>query len=504
VGIGQQLPGALQGWLVRLPLTVWPVPEAPFVFLNLLSFGALCVFAWYCRRRLPSLPEWLVWGSLLSLPWTLNFSTHIVNTSFILPAGIAFFLGFFEASPAFRAGLIPLPLAWALMGAAIPFMAQVHMSWVLLPPYVVFTAIDLVRRNRGATAVAALAFLVGVVSTGSLLLPTILRYGWPSGDAGSVVGFYPGNAGEAISVIARFLSFPAFETNRFLGLTTADRVMVFWRQPWILPFAIFVTILGFVQPVMMAIAWVKRRGAEDAAWNRMRWLAALTVLWIGVAFMFSARRPLAHTFYVMFPVAFLYAAYWWVRSATPHWHRLAAAAITAGIVMHIGLAIDRAPRLSMYVDRALVAQAIAARNDRFLGDRRDSAQETQDRRPRAIDPVPDADAWLRADPAADLAITASEWTPLGVADVSRFSLSILNRSEAAAYLDLRYTTRYLNASGDQIAVREGVIKEIVQPGEERSWRDLTDGTTPEGAASAEIRIVTAEKCIPAVSGRASA
>ncbi|MGE0706237.1 MAG: hypothetical protein AB7P22_20130, partial [Vicinamibacterales bacterium] len=457
----------------------------------------LSLLAWYCRRRLPALPAWLVWSALLTLPWTLNFSTHVVNTSFILPAGIAFFLGFLEASPAFRAGLLPLPLAWALMGAAIPFVAQVHMSWVLLPPYVAFAAIDLVRRNRGRTAVATLAFLIGAASTGSLLLPTILRYGWSSGDAGSVVGFYPGNAVDAVTVAARFLSFPAFETNRFLGMTTADRVMVFWRQPWALPFAIFVTILGFVQPVMMAIAWFRRSGARDAEWDRVRWLAALTVLWIGVAFMFSARRPLAHTFYVTFPVAFLYAAYWWARSATPRWHLLAVAAIAAGVVMHAGLALDRAPRLSLYVDRPLVERAIAVRNDRFLGDRRDSLQETQDRQPRAIDPVPDPDGWLHADPTTDLVITASEWAPLGIADVSLFNLSIHNRSRAAAYLDLRYATRYLNADGDQIAAREGVIKEIVQPGEERSWRELTDGTAPEGAASAEITLVTAEKCIPA-------
>ena len=31
-----EIPGALQGLLVGLPLRVWPVPEAPYVFLNLL------------------------------------------------------------------------------------------------------------------------------------------------------------------------------------------------------------------------------------------------------------------------------------------------------------------------------------------------------------------------------------------------------------------------------------------------------------------------------------
>src|ERR1700677_5095708 len=42
-----QLPGALQGLVIGLPLKVWPIPESPYVFLNLLSFAGLCFLAWY-------------------------------------------------------------------------------------------------------------------------------------------------------------------------------------------------------------------------------------------------------------------------------------------------------------------------------------------------------------------------------------------------------------------------------------------------------------------------
>src|SRR5437588_9863941 len=50
VARGVQVPGALQGLLVGLPLTAAPFPEAPFVFLNLLSLASLCLLAWYCTR----------------------------------------------------------------------------------------------------------------------------------------------------------------------------------------------------------------------------------------------------------------------------------------------------------------------------------------------------------------------------------------------------------------------------------------------------------------------
>ena len=94
-----EIPGALQGLLVGLPLRVLPIPESPFVLLNLLSGVALAALAWYICKRLPSVPRWLVWGWLFTAPWTLQFSTHIVNPSYILPAAIVFFLGFLRRFP---------------------------------------------------------------------------------------------------------------------------------------------------------------------------------------------------------------------------------------------------------------------------------------------------------------------------------------------------------------------------------------------------------------------
>src|SRR6476646_3517535 len=60
-----EIPGALQALLVGLPLNVWAIPESPFVLLNLLSFAALCAFAWYVCTQLPDAPRWLVWGWFL-------------------------------------------------------------------------------------------------------------------------------------------------------------------------------------------------------------------------------------------------------------------------------------------------------------------------------------------------------------------------------------------------------------------------------------------------------
>ncbi len=510
VWTGSSLPGAMQGLLIRGALAVWPAPEAPFVLLNLLSFGTLALFAWYLCRRVPLVPRWVVWGALLTLPWTLNFSTHVVNVSYVLPGALIFFLGFLEAMPSFRIGALPANLAWLMMGAGIPWVVQFHMSWVLLPAYVVVAVLDQARRNARVLVPAAAAFAVGGLLTGSTILPTVLRYGLGAGSVERTLQFHAQGVWELLTFVARFLSFAAHETNRFLGLDSADRLMFLWRQPWVAPFTLAATAAGLVQPIVMAAAWFKR-APGDCEWARVKWLAAGTVLWVYASYFFSVRGPQAHSFYVTCPVALVYAAHCWQMSASSSaagrprrlrvsavWvERMAAAALVSGVVMHAGLAIDRAPRRSLYLDRPLVQAAISGRNDRFLGERRDSLIETRDRRARPIDPVADAAAYDRASARDDLVLVGADWTPAVFGRVSRFTVAVRNTSATAAYLDIRFTTRYRDASGAEVTTRQGVIKEILEPGEARRWGDLTDGMVPAGAVSAALSLDGAEKCIPA-------
>ena len=143
-----EIPGALQALLVGVPMRIAAVPEAPFVLLNLLSFGALAALAWYMAAQLPRTPRWLIWGWFLTIPWTIEFSTHMINTSYILPASCVFFIGFFEAVPAFSLRRLSPPIAFALMGFALVWMMQIHMSWPLLLPYLLAAWVS--QREDGA------------------------------------------------------------------------------------------------------------------------------------------------------------------------------------------------------------------------------------------------------------------------------------------------------------------------------------------------------------------
>jgi len=177
------------------------------------------------------------------------------------------------------------------------------------------------------------------------------------------------------------------------------------------------------------------------------------------------------------------------------WERVAATVLVCGVIMHAGLALDRRPRVSLYRDRPLAAAAISDRNDRYLGDRRDTLDALEDHRPRPGDGVGDADAYMAAQATEDLRILESRWSPVaGLA--SRFSVTIANRGRAAAWLDIRYTTTFTGADGRVVATHEGVIKEIVQPGETREWPDIADGDFPQGATAAKFAITGAERVIP--------
>src|SRR5882762_2017445 len=130
-----QIPGALQALLVGAPFFVLRIPEAPYILLNLLSFAALCLLAWYCCKRLPEMPRWLVWSWLLTAPWVLDLSTSVYNPSYVLPGSILFFVAALEIYPYTSKHIVSLRLANFMIGFALFWVMQLHLSWVVLVPY---------------------------------------------------------------------------------------------------------------------------------------------------------------------------------------------------------------------------------------------------------------------------------------------------------------------------------------------------------------------------------
>src|SRR5437763_9470054 len=213
-----EIPGALQALLVGLPFKIVPIPEAPFILMNLLSFAALCALAWYACAQLPKAPRWLIWGWFLTVPWTLQFSTHVINPSYVLPAAIVFFIALFEALPTFSLGCVPRPAAFALMGAAIVWIMQVHMSWPLLLPFLLIAWFTSRAEGWKTLAVSAAACAAGALVPSLLLIPTLARYGVLAGSSGvsKNIHIHAVNPWILVTTLARPPSFASHEIARFI------------------------------------------------------------------------------------------------------------------------------------------------------------------------------------------------------------------------------------------------------------------------------------------------
>src|SRR6266498_2008654 len=239
-----QIPGALQGLVVGLPFYFLPIPEAPYLLLNVLSFSSLCFFAWYCTRRLPELPKWFVWSWLLTAPWTLYLSTHIYNPSYVLPGSILFFVAAIETYPFLSRDLVPRQWANFMMGLSVFWIMQFHLSWVVLVPYVILSFYFQARELGGRVLSSIMWFTAGAMITGSFLFPTFIRYGFAEGlgSTSESVGFNFDNLSQHLNVVegilGRFLSFASFELPRFIGANTAARLAFMWDKPWLIPFVI--------------------------------------------------------------------------------------------------------------------------------------------------------------------------------------------------------------------------------------------------------------------------
>jgi hypothetical protein len=375
-----QVPGALQGLVVGLPFFVWRAPEAPYVLLNLLSFASLSLLAWYFVRRLPDIPSWIVWAWLLTAPWTLNLSTHVLNPSYVLTGASLFFVGWLETCPHTRRALVDARLANFMQGFGLLWVMQFHLSWVVLA-FFLLASVYFQFREQGWRALRSLVWLAcGAALPGALLIPTYLKYGLTggTGDTPAVVVFNVDNLKRVLNpvegILGRFLSFASFELPRLIGGNNAKRLSFVREHLWLAPFVAFLTAVGLIQPALLIVLWFKQSHPQRD-WRAIKLLAAATLALLFALYLFSFRPPHSHTFYVTFPLAMLYSLYCWSPYLRRRgWQIFAAVFLACGVVFHVGLALDKRARTSLYTNRALVERAIDERDYHLLGERREGSR----------------------------------------------------------------------------------------------------------------------------------
>jgi hypothetical protein len=374
-----QLPGALQGLVVGLPLRIWSIPESPYIFLNLLSFFGLCFLAWYTCQRLSHFPRWIIWSWLLTAPWVLNWSTNIDNDSYVLFGSCLFFIGFLETLPPLTLNLVSFWIANYLMGFALGWNSQFHLSYVLLFPMIATSlawqmAVKKISFKKKLMSLTA--FLFGALATYSLVIPTWIQYGFikGSGNTAQAITFNSENLLSFFTVLFRYLALACCEIPRFIGANWADR-LAFLKENWqIAPFAIVAALSGLVQLVFLLVGWFRKKQPQKD-WPAVKILTALVFVLIYVSFLFAIKTPAAHTYYLTLPLVMIYGFY----ALSPYVNRswfglLASILIICNLVFHAGLALHNLPVKSLYKNRDLFVKAIQEKNYQLLGERRPNTQ----------------------------------------------------------------------------------------------------------------------------------
>lgn len=368
-----QIPGALEGLLVGLPLHLLPIPEAPFLLLNFLSLSAIALFSMYIVRRLPEFSFNFVFAWISLLPWTLNQGTNVYNVSYLLFSSVLFFIGFFESIPGFSVDWVSPALAFGWMGFGIFWNMQFHPSWVFLPMLVLI--VFGWRRKTGISTGSEeiRGFIVGAALPAVFLLPTFLKYGFsnaPSGIAQSIRLFNWGNFLAFFTILTRYLSLGAYEIPRFIGSGTTERLRFLNEAPWLYPPALFLMVVGWVQPFIFLGAGWKRdiRRTGEAQLTYLLMMGAF--LWVWFCFWFTTTRPFTYMYYIFLPLVVFYSFYVWSRFSPPLWKILGVVCLAASLWLQAGILIERFKDQSFWAGRGLVSKAIGQKDYRILGERR--------------------------------------------------------------------------------------------------------------------------------------
>lgn len=371
-GFHFQIAGALEGLIIGLPFWILKIPEAPFLFLNLLSLSALALLAWYLSEKFSNLSPTFIFVWLSLLPWTLNQSTQVFNVSYLLPGSVVFFLGLFEAVPEFSIQWLSPAWAFALMGFGLFWDMQFHQSWVLLVPFLL-GAWAWRRKSKMDGNGELLGFILGSILPFDCLLPTLIQYGFlkPTGGlAHAATVFNFSNFKLFFTVLARYLSLPSFEIPRFLGGSTVERLAFLKQVPFIIPPAVFLTLVGWVQPfILLGFPWFNL--GKPFGVRRLYLLMMLGFFFVWGCFCFATTGPSAHMYYVLLPLVAAYSLAVWDKLALkPFWKDLALACVFASLWFQAGTAGERITGDSLYQNRDRIVQAIHQKDYRLLGDRR--------------------------------------------------------------------------------------------------------------------------------------
>lgn len=368
-----QDPGPLEAFLIGLPWKLWPSPLAPFLLLNLLSLGGLCLLGIYALKRLPHLPPLFVIPWVLTAPWCLHYSTGLINLSYTVTFACYFFVALLESTPSLSLGWISLPWANILTGIFFSAWVQFHRTWVLVLPLLAISFF-LQWRSTQRWYRGPLFFLLGASPLLALIAPTLLLPGYHffrDASGFSYGGFNPKNFIKFFGILAQFFAMVCYEMLHFLGIHTADRIQFLSQNNlWVLATPLFV---GGCAQVLALVGFLAFRHSTPPCWAPMKKLILFAFFFTYFCLLFTSKSTEINTFCEMLPLVMLYSIYVWGFGWKKAWVRVGLWFIlVGGICFQVWCLFAWMPEKgSFYAQYGdTLNKAIVQKDDHLLGERR--------------------------------------------------------------------------------------------------------------------------------------
>ncbi len=366
-----QIPGALQGLLVSLPFYIAPVPEAPCVFLNTLTFSSLLALAFYISKRIQSIPFWFIVIWIMVLTWPMDYGTRVVNPSYVLVFSVPFFIALLELLPIFEKKIISRNLSCFILGIAPGFIMQLHLSYFLLLPLIGLVVLFGIKANLPLRKkiISVIMFLFGFLTGILTLIPTYLQEtAWQSTSSNIV--FNLTHFKNILTVLIRYLYFASFEISYILGGSNAQRLEVIKSNIWAAPFTVYLWLFGLLMLGAFVFVFFKKESSPE--WKKIKYLTLFLFVITFSSFFFSVKGPSSHTFFIVFPLVLFFSMYCheWLINKYKIWKKLMLAAMVSCLFFYTSLGLYNFKHKSLYKDRESAVKAINEKNYKILGERR--------------------------------------------------------------------------------------------------------------------------------------
>ncbi len=316
-----QIPGALIPLLTGAPLFIWMHPAAPIVFMNIMAFAALLFFAWYSSKRFALLPPWFIYAWILLSPFSLKMATRLYNPGHVIIFSIFFLIGFIENMGFYKQNILPKKVSAFLIGASFLALVQTHHSVIMLLPFVLFCLFRwFLAKERKIDLTSFGFFCMGALVLGSLLIPTIIKYGpFGLGTAGNF-NFEFIRAREFFPFFFKVLAYASHDMPYVIKLNAPERADFFLVYKNIRFLTIFLTISSWLMTAWMFLAFfVKKSKHAHPNWNhdfktiKIIFLCIFLSLFIARLFANVPYPIRVYAFSIVFPFAFYYSLYSYER-----------------------------------------------------------------------------------------------------------------------------------------------------------------------------------------------